>query len=78
MQATPGNTDVEPGTQRFDLFLCATAGRLDDLPEGSGWARRTITTRDMLKLIRQRYTEFDVMLIAAHEDYLMRRAKARA
>ena len=76
MRPTPENTDIDRDARRFDLFLCATATRLDDLPEGSPWARRTVTTRDMVKLIRERYTEFDVVLNAAHEDYVVRRAKA--
>lgn len=78
MEATQENTDVEPGTHRYFLFLCVTATKLDDLPDDSPWARRTVTTRDFGKLVRQRYTEFDVSLTAAHEDYVIRRDRAAA
>ena len=78
MEGTPENTDFEPGTHRYSLFLCGTASKLEDLPEGSPWARRTITTRGFGQLIRLRYMEFDVNLIDAHNDYVMRREKAAA
>jgi len=78
MEATQENPDFEAGTHRYSLFLCATASKLDDLPEGSPWARRTITTRDFGNLIRLRYMEFDTSLIDAHNDYVMRREKAAA
>ena len=76
MHPTPENTEVAPDARRFDLILCATATRLNDLPEGSAWARRTVTRRDVVRLIADRYMEYDIMLNAAHEEYVIRRAQA--
>ena len=75
MTATPENTDVEPGSMRYHLFLIGTARKLEDLPEDTAWARRAIPRRDLVKLIETRYTEFDVVLNSGHERYIIELAK---
>ncbi len=79
--AAPGNVvpgSAVPGRVFYELILCATASRLDDLPEDSDWARRTVTTRDLNRTIHERYREIDEVLQAAHDDYLVRRARRAA
>ena len=49
-EATDENTTAAPGSMRYDLFLYGTAGKLEDLPEGSAWSRRAITRRDFIQL----------------------------
>ena len=67
--------DATPGSVRYWLFLCATASRLDALPEDADWARRSITRRDFTKVLRNQYGEFDEILDAAHDGYLIRQAQ---
>ena len=75
MRATSDNHDYPAGTERYQLFLCATATRLDDLPEGSGWARRTVTRKDFGQLLNDRYLEYGRNLHRAHDAYILSRAR---
>ena len=75
MRATSDNHDYPAGTERYQLFLCATATHLDDLPEGSGWARRTITRKDFGQLLNDRYLEYGRNLHRAHDAYILSRAR---
>ena len=68
-------TSVAPGTLRYELFVCATASRVDDLAEGSEWSRRTITRRDFVQVLREGYAGVDEILDAAHDAYLVAQAK---
>jgi hypothetical protein len=68
-------TSVPPGTLRYELFVCATASRLDDLPDDSDWSRRTITRRDFVQILREGYAGIDEILDAAHDAYLVAQAK---
>ena len=63
---------------RYDLFLYGTAGKLEDLPEGSAWSRRAITRRDFIQLIRSGYTEFEETVRDVHETYVFERERAAA
>jgi hypothetical protein len=71
---SPTNQDVPPETRRYDLFLCATTSALDDLPEDA-WARRTITRKDFVELIRTRHPEYVELIEQAHDGFLIRRAQ---
>ena len=68
-------TSVAPGTLRYELFVCATASRLDDMAEDSEWSRRTITRRDFVQVLREGYAGVDEILDAAHDAYLIAHAK---
>ncbi len=68
-------TTVAPGTLRYELFVCATASRLDDLADDSEWSRRAITRRDFVQLLREGYAGVDEILDAAHDAYLVAQAK---
>ena len=68
-------TSIAPGTLRYELFVCATASRLDDQPDDSEWSRRTITRRDFVQLLRESYAGIDEILDAAHDAYLVTQAK---
>ena len=76
LTATTEAPDVAPGSERFDLFLCATASKLEELPEEGEWARRYSSTRDFNKLLRDQYLEFEMTLMEAHSSYLIRLAQA--
>ena len=68
-------TSVPPGTLRYELFICATASRLDDLAEESEWSRRAFTRRDFVQVLREGYAGIDGILDAAHDAYLVAQAK---
>ena len=76
LTATTEAADVAPGSERFDVFLCATASKLDDLPEEGEWARRYTSTRDLNKLLRDQHLEFETTLMEVHSSYLIRQAQA--
>ena len=67
--------DATPGSVRYWLFLCATASHLDDLPDDADWARRSIIRREFTQLLRSHYAEFNDILNAAHDGYLIRQAQ---
>lgn len=75
LTATSEARDVPPGTERYYLFLCATASGLDDIPEGAGWSRRAITTKEFVSLLREHYVEYDEILDQVHDGYLIRQAQ---
>lgn len=74
LEAIPEATTVEPGTLRYYLFLCVNVASLDDLPDDAPWARRTIERREFGLVLRQQYQEFDEIVEAAHDAYLVRQA----
>lgn len=65
-------TSVDPGTRRYYLFLCVNVSKLDDLPDDAPWSRRTIERREFGIVLRQQYQEFDEIVEAAHDAYLVR------
>lgn len=75
LTATSEARDVPPGTERFYLFLCATASGFDDIPEDAGWSRRVITTKEFVSLLREHYVEYDEILDQVHDGYLIRQAQ---
>ena len=77
-EATDENTTAAPGSMRYDLFLYGTAGKLDDLPEGSAWSRRSVTRKDFIQVIKWGYTEFEETVRDVHEAYVMQRERAAA
>ena len=77
-EATEENTTTAPGSMRYDLFLYATANKLEDLPEGSAWSRRSVTRKDFIQLIRSGYTEFEETVRDVHEAYVIERERAVA
>lgn len=76
LTATTQATSVEPGTERFFVFLCAGASKLDDIGADGGWARRAIETKDFVALLRDQYPEFDEILDQVHDSYLVRQAQS--
>ena len=76
LTATTHAVDVKPGSERFFLFLCANASKLDDIPADAGWARRAIETKDFVSLVREQYYEFDEILDQVHNGYLVKQAQA--
>ena len=78
LEPTPENTTVAPDTRRYELFLYGTTSRLDDLPEGSAWARRTVTRKDFNRLIQTGYTEFEETVRDVHEAYVVQWERAAA
>ena len=76
LTATTRVEGVTPGTERFDVFLCATAGKLSDLAEDGEWSRRYTTTRDLNKLLRAQHLEFETTLTEVHSSYLIRQAQS--
>ena len=77
-EATDENTTAAPGSMRYDLFLYGSASKLDDLPEGSAWSRRSVTRKDFIQVIRWGYTEFEETVRDVHETYVMQRERAAA
>ena len=75
LTANADATEVEPGSVRYILFLCATASGLDDIPEDAGWSRRAVTRRDLVQIIREHHAEYDEVFDAAHDAYLIANAK---
>ena len=76
LTATTHAVSVEPGTERFFVFLCASASKLDDIGADAGWARRAIETKDFVALLRDQYPEFDEILDQVHDTYLVRQAQS--
>ena len=76
LTATTQAVSVEPGTERFFVFLCASASKLDDIGADAGWARRAIETKDFVALLREQYPEFDEILDQVHDSYLVRQAQS--
>ena len=75
LTATTHAVDAKPGSERFFLFLCANASKLDDIPADAGWARRAIETKNFVALLREQYNEFDEILDQVHDSYLVRQAQ---
>ena len=76
LTATTQAVSVEPGTERFFVFLCASASKLDDIEADAGWARRAIETKDFVALLRAQYPEFDEILDQVHDSYLVHQAQS--
>jgi hypothetical protein len=78
LEPTPENTTAPPDSRRYELFLYGSATKLDDLPEGSAWSRRTVTRKDFIQLIQAGYTEFEETVRDVHEAYVIARERAVA
>ena len=76
MIATEQAKSAPPGSERYQLFLCATAGSVEPVPETAGWARRAITGRELNVILGGRYQWYEEMLVAAHSSYLVRQSAA--
>ena len=75
LTASALQSEVEPGSVRYWVFACATASRLGEAPAGRDVTRRAMDTRDYARLLREQYAEFDEILDAAHDGYLIRAAR---
>ena len=49
---------VEPGARRYEMVVTAEAGEPMDLAEDSEWARRFFPSREINKLLRERYYDY--------------------
>lgn len=76
LTATTQAVTVEPGIERYFVFLCASASKLDDIGADAGWARRAIETKDFVALLREQYPEFDEILDQVHDSYLVHQAQS--
>lgn len=76
LTATEQAKSAPPGSERYQLFLCATAGSVAPVPETAGWGRRAITGRELNVILRDRHQWSEEMLVAAHSSYLVRQSAA--
>lgn len=49
---------VEPGARRYEMIVTADAGEPMDLAEDTQWARRFFPSREINKLLRERYYDY--------------------
>lgn len=67
---------VEPGARRYEMIVMAEAGELIDLAEEAEWARRFFPSREINKLLRERYFDYPE-LEQAYELMVIEALKAR-
>lgn len=75
MTAKHNQDQYEPGARRYELVVTAECGAPDDLAEGTEWARRFFTPRELNQVLRQRYFDREE-LGQAHEQQVIAAAKA--
>lgn len=76
MIARQNQSQHEPGARRYEMIVTATAGEPLDLAEDTEWARRFFPSRDMNKLLRERYFDYPE-IEQAYELSLIEAVKAR-
>ena len=68
---------VEPGARRYEMIVTAEAGEPQDLSEDNEWARRFFPSREIVKLLRERYNDYEELELA-YDQALIEAAKAGA
>ncbi len=76
MTARELQDQVEVGSRRYEMVVMAEAGEPNELAEDTEWARRFFTSRDMNKLLRERYYDYPE-IEQAYELQVIEGAKAR-
>ncbi len=66
---------VEPGARRYEMIVTAVAGEPMDLAEDTEWARRFFPSREINKLLRERYYDYPE-LEQAYEQQVIEALKA--
>lgn len=75
MTARELQDDVEVGSRRYEMVVMAQAGEPIDIAEGSEWARRFFPSREINKLLRERYYDYPE-IEQAYELQVIEAAKA--
>lgn len=70
--------DVPKETIQVRPLYIVIAGKVDDVPEASGYERRRVILNDYLTAMRNRYPEIRSYMERAHDRYLTMRAKGEA
>ncbi|MXX79517.1 MAG: hypothetical protein F4Y69_00615 [Chloroflexi bacterium] len=65
---------VEPGSRRYEMIVTAEAGEPNDLRDDSEWARRFFPSREVVKLLRERYNDYEELELA-YDQMLIEAAK---
>lgn len=76
MTARELQDEVEVGSRRYEMVVMAQAGEPLELAEATEWARRFFPSREINKLLRERYLDYPE-LEAAYERQVIEAAKAR-
>ena len=76
MTARELQDQVEVGSRRYEMVVMAEAGESNELAEDTEWARRFFPSRDMNKLLRERYYDYPE-IEQAYELQVIEGAKAR-
>ena len=76
MTARELQDQVEVGSRRYEMVVMAEAGEPNELAEDTEWARRFFPSRDMNKLLRERYYDYPE-IEQAYELQVIEGAKAR-
>ena len=76
MTARELQDEVEVGSRRYEMVVMAHAGEPLELVEGTEWARRFFPSREINKLLRERYYDYPEVE-QAYEEQLIEAAKAR-
>ena len=76
MTARELQDEVEVGSRRYEMVVMAQAGEPLDLAEGTEWARRFFPSREINKLLRERYYDYPEVE-QAYELQVIEAAKAR-
>jgi len=77
MTAKELQDQVAVGSRRYEMIVTAEADEPNDLAEGTEWARRFFPSREINKLLRERYYDYPE-IEQAYEVQLIEAAKARA
>ena len=77
MTAKELQDEVEVGARRYEMVVMAEAGEPLDLAEGTEWSRRFFPSREMNKLLRERYYDYPEVE-QAYEVQVIEAAKAHA
>ncbi len=77
MTARELQDEVEVGSRRYEMVVMAHAGEPLDLAQDTEWARRFFPSREINKLLRERYYDYPE-IEQAYEQQVIEAAKARA
>ncbi|MCY3921385.1 MAG: hypothetical protein OXG27_03195, partial [Chloroflexi bacterium] len=76
MTARELQDEVEVGSRRYEMVVMANAGEPLDLVEDTEWARRFFPSREINRLLRERYYDYPE-IEQAYEQQVIEAAKAR-
>ena len=76
MTAKELQDEVAVGSRRYEMVVMAQAGEPLELADGTEWARRFFPSREINRLLRERYNDYPE-LEQAYELQVIEAAKAR-